>query len=233
MSRLHKSHMSSKFTKGIKVMIYPTEDQKKQIENILHVTRSVYNLGLEMQNTEYETTGQFIKYFDMITRFKEMRNNQVEFKWLQSIDNSLIRESLNRLDNAFYRFFSKQNKHPKFKSRKTYKKSFTTRSDRTHIYGEYIKISGIPSMILAKDHKIPEDVRLWNTVVSTDGYDHYWFSCTIEFDGYDTSNIPKTEPIGIDVGIVNTIAVSDGTLFRFSDTSKYLNPISIYMKEKR
>ena len=36
--------------KGFKIKLYPTDNQKKEIDRNIQVSRSVYNLGLEMQN---------------------------------------------------------------------------------------------------------------------------------------------------------------------------------------
>lgn len=207
--------------KGIKVKLYPTDSQIKELNRNIQVARAVYNLGLEMQNNIYENGGKYIKYFDLITEFSRMRNNDPDKAWLNDVSLSMIRETLHNLDNAFIRFFNKQNNYPRFKSRKNSKKSFSVRSDRTSIYGKYIRISGLKDpMVLAKNHSIPSNTRLYNTVVSFDGY-NYWFSCTYQYETIDMSAVEKSEPIGIDVGIVNMITTSNGEFYKFSDCSKY------------
>lgn len=207
--------------RGFKVKLYPTDNQKKEIDHNISISRAVYNLALEMQNTIYENGGKYISYFAMTTEFSRMRNHDLDKAWLKSISVNTIRTTLRNLDNAFMKFFNKINRYPKYKSRKHSKKSFSVRSDRTHIYGEYIRISGLnDAMILAKNHRIPSNKRLYNTVVSFDGY-NYWFSGSIEYDIIDTNGIEKSDPIGIDVGIVNMITTSDGKIYKFSDCSKY------------
>lgn len=216
-----QSYAKTEFLKGFKVKLYPTENQKKELTRNIQVSRAVYNLGLEMQNVVYDNGGKYIRYFDLITEFSRMRNEDTDKSWLKDISVNTIRETLHNLDNAFMRFFKKQNHYPKFKSRKTAKKSFSVRSDRTNVYGEYIRISGLKdAMILAKKHGIPEGKRMYNTVVSFDGYD-YWFSGTIEIDKPDISEIEKSSPIGIDVGIVNMITTSEGEFFKFSNCRKF------------
>lgn len=209
--------------KGFKIKLYPTDNQRKEIDRNIQVARSVYNLGLEMQNNIYENGGKYIQYFPLITEFSRMRNEDENKSWLRDVSINTIRETLHNLDNAFRRFFNKQNRYPKFKSRKHSKKSFSVRSDRTHVYGEYIRISGLKdAMILAKKHGIPEDKRMYNTVVSFDGY-NYWFSGTFQHEPviYDNKFDEQPHPIGIDVGLVNMITTSDGDFYKFSDYSKY------------
>lgn len=213
--------MNTDCIKGFRIKLYPTNSQKIEIDRNIQLSRAIYNLGLEMQNNVYKNGGKYIRYFDMITEFSRMRNNDEDKYWMKEISIGTIREVLQNLDNAFMRFFNKQNNHPKFKSRKYSKKTFPVRSDRTTIYGKYIRISGLKDpMILAKNHNIPENKRMYNTIISFDGY-NYWFSCTIESEKVCMHNIEKSEPIGIDVGIVNMITTSDGAFYKFSDSKKY------------
>ena len=200
-----KCGLDSEYVKGFKVKIYPTENQKQEINKNINAARAIYNIGLDLQNKSYEETGKTMNLFALITKFREMRNNNPEYEWLKDITFGVINATLNNLDNAFRRYFSKQNWHPKFKSKKKSKKSFSTRAGRTHVRGKYISISGLTdNLVLAKDHKIPEDADLYNTVVTFDGYD-YWFSCIVQSEPIDMSYIDQSEPIGVDVGIVNLL----------------------------
>ena len=206
--------------RGYRIKIYPTEEQKKEIDLNIRLFRAVYNLAIEFQNIEYEETGLYIKYFDMCKIFSKLYKSE-NYKWLRGITISTIRESLRACDDAYRDFFRGNKNHPKFKSKKYSKKSFSTRSERTLIKGNKIQLSGFKSgLIEAKKHNIPDSKRLYSSVITFDGY-NYWFSCTIEKPIIDMSDIPQSEPIGIDVGIRNMITTSDGEYYHFSDTSKY------------
>ncbi len=216
-----RSNVNQNRLKGFKIKLYPTEDQKNDIDRIFQLSRAVYNIGLDMQNKSYESGNGYIQFYNMVTIFSDLRNHS-EMKWLQDISINIIRETLNNLDNAFSRFFSKQNRHPKFKSRKRSKRSFSTRSDRTHIYENYVSISGLKNrMVLVKSHNISINARLWNPTVSFDGL-NYWFSACYETESKYKNNIPNQDhPIGIDVGVVNMIVTSDNDVYKYSDRSKY------------
>lgn len=216
-----RSNVNQNLLKGFKIKLYLTEDQKNDINRIFQLSRAVYNIGLDMQNKSYESGNGYIQFYNMVTIFSDLRNHS-EMKWLQDISINIIRETLNNLDNAFSRFFSKQNRYPKFKSRKRSKRSFSTRSDRTHIYENYVSISGLKDrMVLIKSHNIPINARLWNPTVSFDGL-NYWFSACYETESKYKNNIPNQDhPIGIDVGVVNMIVTSDNDVYKYSDWSKY------------
>ena len=205
--------------RGYKIRIYPTDEQKDLIQKYINGYRAVYNLGLEIQNKNHENGNSYIRYFDMAKLFSDMRNNCIEYYWLNDIPISMIRQSLLDLDHAFKIFFEKRSNYPNFKSKKKSKKSFSTRSERCHSFYDNVKISGI-GRIDAKSNPIPINNRLYNTSISFDGY-NYYFSCQIETDLIDMSEVEVTEPVGLDLGIRNLITSSDGDVYKLSDTKKY------------
>lgn len=207
--------------RGYRIKLYPSEEQIELLQLNINSYRAIYNIGLDIQNRNYDNGNSYIKYFDMCKIFSDMRNNKIEFQWFKLIQLSTIRQALRDLDNAFKGFFNKIARYPKFKSRKRSKKFFTTRSDRTHSIDNYIKIPGI-GLIEAKTNPIPKNARLFNTGVSFDGFD-YWFYCQMEKDFVEIpANIinDNRSPIGVDVGIRNMITTSDGEYYHFSDTRK-------------
>lgn len=205
--------------KGRKVEIYPTEEQKEKISVLIDIYRTVFNIGLDIQNKNYESGNKYIQCYNMFKIFSDLRNNNEEYTWLNAVQQSTIRQSLFDLDNAFKRFFNKISKYPKFKSKKNAKKSFTVRSNRCYIHGKYIRIPEL-GMVNAKNHHIPENVNLYNTTITFDGY-RYWFSCKVETPRIDMSEVPKSNILGIDVGIRTMIATSEGEFYKYSDVTKY------------
>ena len=207
--------------KGYKIKIYPTEDQKIVIDKTINMYRAVYNIALSIQNENHESGNSYIKYFDMCKIFSDMRNNNPDYIWMKDIQISIIRQALRDLDNAFINFFDKRSRYPRFKSKKHSKKFFTTRSERTNSHSSSIRIPGV-GYINAKNNPIPVDVRLYNTGVSFDGYD-YWFYCQIEQRSHRCIDpiIPNgVKAIGVDVGIRNMITTSNGKYYHLPDTFK-------------
>ena len=204
---------------GYKVVIYPTEEQKKEIAHIIDIYRAVCNLVIEFQN-ESEKENKYISYYSMSKKFSDLLKTK-EYSWID-IGLSLTRQAILDIDRGYKRFFNHTANHPKFKSRRTDKKSFGTRCERCHIKGQYIQISGIKSgkgLVYAANHNIPEGKRLYVTGVEFDDY-RYWFYCKVEMPIIDMSNIPKHDAIGIDVGIRKMITTSDGEIYNLPDTRK-------------
>ena len=57
---IHPSKINVDKLVGYKIEIYPTEDQKVLIQQIVNTFRSVYNLALEFQQLSYESGEGFI-----------------------------------------------------------------------------------------------------------------------------------------------------------------------------
>lgn len=219
-----KCNANTDILRGRKIEIYPTDIQKEKIQKCIDITRAVYNLGLEIQNKIYEEQGKgsYIHHYNLRI-IGNLRNNDPNYKWLQEIQMSTIRESLLRLDNAFKRFFSHQNCHPRYHSKKKSKKSFTVRSDRTIIKNDrFIQIPDL-GLVDCKNHNIPIDTKVYNTVITFDEYNRYYLSFNIEDNNIpiDMSDIQQTDAVGIDVGIRNMITTSDGDYYHFSNTKKH------------
>ena len=205
--------------RGYRIKLYPTEDQKQELDRNIQIARAVYNLALEIENRLYNEGKPHARYFELTKIFSELKCNE-SFNWLNEVSLETIRSSLRNLDVGFEKFFSKITRYPKFKSRRKSKKNFGVRSDRTHVNGKYISISGLKNkLIKAKKHPIPEGSRMYDCTISFDGYD-YWFSCCVETPKKDMNNIPQSDPIGIDVGVRNMVTTSNEEYYHFSNTDK-------------
>lgn len=205
--------------RGYRIRIYPSEVQKQIIHKTIDTTRFVYNLALSIENYAYELGKKFISYYSLCSIFSELQKSDL-YPWLSDIPISTIRQALYNLNNAFKKFFNKETNYPKYHSKKTSKKSFQVRAERTYIQNGYISISGI-GYVSIKTDRIPIHQRIYSPTITYTGYDEYWFSCCMEVPEIDMSSIPQSDPIGIDVGIRNMITTSDGEYYHFSDTSKF------------
>ena len=209
---------SNSYLKGYKVKIYPTEEQKQNIDRTIEIYRAVYNIGLDIQIENHKNGNKYIPFFTMEKIFSKMRNYDPNYSWFNEIPMGIIREALADLDTAYKCFFKKHNRFPSYKSRKRSKKAFGTRSDRCRCIDNNIYISGI-GYVNARHHHIPVGSRMYDTRITFDGY-NYWYTCMIETQMVDISNIPRTDPVGIDVGIRNFVTTSSGDIYQLSDISR-------------
>ena len=100
--------------KGYVLRLYPTESQKELINKTIGCTRFIYNRFLDEKIKEYKTSGKSKSCYDQI---KELPGLCKEYPWLSEVDSCSLRTSLFNLDDAYKRFFKKQNEFPKFKNK--------------------------------------------------------------------------------------------------------------------
>lgn len=216
--------------KGYKIKLYPTETQKVFLNRQIELFRWVYNWVIEKESSQYmkfkngEATKGFLGILDLFSLLKEERE---KIDWLGEIPTHTAKEAIRNALNAFNKFFKKVCRYPKYKSKKTAKKSFQVRNEPNAFYfdGEYVRISGLPfgDKILCKHHDIPtgENIRYYRCTITFDGY-NYWLSLNVE---KDTSNLYMSneatgceeESIGIDVGFRKLAQLSNGKIYYHPD----------------
>ena len=217
----------STIKRGYKYRIYPTEDQAKQIDDYMHLFRRVYNWGIAKEKEIHELHKQGLSKYGFYNE-KELyalltiERNKPENEWLRKIPLTTGRLALRNVINAFNRFFSGENRYPRFKSKKKYKKSkssFNTRKDRFRIKDGCIKIEGISTDIslgfesgLLINENDKAKTKAINPVITKDVLGNYYISFSLDEESKDL-DAPKSKGIGIDLGIRQTFALSTGEVF--------------------
>ena len=100
--------------KGYVLRIYPTDEQKELINKTIGCARFIYNHFLDEKINDYKETGKSKSCYDQI---KELPGLCKEYPWLSEVDSCSLRTALFSLEDAYKRFYSKQNGFPKFKNK--------------------------------------------------------------------------------------------------------------------
>ena len=243
---------------GYKIPIYPNEEQIKIFEDYFNTCRSVYNLGIEIQEKHYEEFKNSNCKFKVLSKY-ELNNIFTQLKkedkylWLNNYDSTTLKMVLFDVINAYKRFFNGQNRHPIFKSKKSYHKQFPIRGDRLSIYKDRIRISSIGYVscynifdeIIGngdKNNKLDmKYIKYYNPRIEYDEC-NYYLTLSIPRDDSNTyiTNSEKkysdnkewkcksfSHIVGIDVGCkqTNWIVDSNGNRINRPDTSKEENKI--------
>ena len=103
-----------KIFKGYVLRLYPTDKQKELINKTIGCTRFIYNHFLDEKINDYKETGKSKSCYDQI---KELPVLCKEYSWLSEVDSCSLRTSLFNLEDAYKRFFNKQNEFPRFKNK--------------------------------------------------------------------------------------------------------------------
>lgn len=175
-----------------KYKILPTTEQRSLLLKTFGCCRKVYNLMLADKISHYKETASNLKVTP--AKYKSM------FPFLKEVDSlALCNEQLN-LEQAYKNFFkNKRCGFPKFKSKKTDRKSYTTNFVNNNIVLTKTDIK-LPKIghIKAKIHRVaPADYILKSVSVSMEPDDKFYVSVLYEYELQETEPVIKNH-IGLD-----------------------------------
>ena len=235
--------------RGYRIKIFPKEEQKKMIHKSFGCTRFIYNWCIDRISENYNKTKKTLSSIELQKEIVILKK-QVEYSWLNEVSANMLKQVTIDCSNAYKRWFKliKQNNNikgkPRYKSRKS-KQNCPTRTDRMTFNGRYVHLEKIGVVKLSKV-KIDLDGKLMNARLSFDGID-YWLSFSVEYKDIQLEEKPKTEPIGIDLGLKTLVYCSNGNTYEKPHTkmidkkikylqrkiSKIYQPMIDYCKETR
>ena len=210
--------------KGYKFRLYPTKEQEVLIAKTIGCSRFVYNHFLAEWNKAYQETGKGLSYSKCSVSCTALKQT---FTWLKEVDAHALQSSLKNLADAFDRFFRKQNQAPRFKSKRNPVQSYKTNIEKKNqlphisIEGNRLKLPKLGWVRFANSREI--EGRILNATVRKMPSGKYFVTLLVEMEVHP---IAKTgSAVGIDVGLANFAAVSDGTIYK--------NPAFFKLIEKR
>jgi len=214
--------------KGYRVKIYPNKEQQSKIIRFCHAARFAYNWAIAKEQENYKNGGKFISGYNLTKQFTLFKKEEDNI-WLKDISGRATKTAILDAAEAYDRFFKHQSKYPKFKSRKFSKMSCATHEGTTIIEPKRIRCEKLGWMPTYK-HNIPlgDNVDYCNYHLSYDGID-FWFSVSVKVPDI-IQNQPKTEPIGIDLGLKTFATCSNGENFKHANSKKIQKRLRRFQK---
>ena len=204
--------------KSYKFRLYPNKAQEVLLQKTFGCVRFVYNQCLEYKIEKYRDESISFSRFDIINYKNQVLKK--EYTWLKEVDKWALDNAVTNLDFAYQKFFKEHKGFPKFKSKKTNKKSYKTNFNNNNIEVDFNnrKIK-LPKLKWIKARGIPNITgRIKSAVVSQTPSGKYFVSVLV--DKEDEQPLPKTGAVvGIDLGLKEFIITSDGIKY---DNPKYL-----------
>ena len=195
------------YSKAYKFRIFPNKSQKKFFKQSFGCSRFVYNHFLDKIKSLSKTNLKSIK----VNQFKnELKYLKQDYEWLKVIDSISLQASIEDLNDAMLRFFKKQNRFPRFKSKKNPVKSYTTKmvNNNIQIKNNKIRLPKIGWIRFAKSREIPSDAMIKRVTVRKNGSGKFFVSINVQ---ESMEEFPKTESIiGVDMGLEYFITDSFG-----------------------
>jgi putative transposase len=203
--------------KAYKYRIYPNKEQKQYFAKIFGCVRFIYNRMLADKIEYFKLTGKMLK--NTPAQYKK------EFLWLKEADSLALANAQLSLNAAYKNFFrDKSVGFPQFKSKKSYRFSYTTNNQHGTVCIENgrVRLPKLKSLVRIKQHR-QFDGKIKSCTVSKTPAGKYFISLLIDTE---IQQLPQAVGrVGIDVGVKKFAVLSDGTT--------YANPKHLRKAEKK
>ena len=199
--------------KGIRVRLYPTEEQEVFFNKTFGCCRFVYNKTLENCKQLYELTQHFPSGKERSANLVPLKE---EYDFLKDVSATALQQSVRDLDYALNNFFKNKNHFgfPRFKSKHNLKQSYRTTCDKRYVYiidNKHIKLPKL-GRVRTKRFDMPDVYKIFNITVERTNTGKYYASICIETE---VQPLPKTrKQVGFDLGLKDLLIGSDGTRYK-------------------
>lgn len=201
--------------KGIKVRLYPTEEQMVLIDKTIGsigCCRFVYNQTLADCKQLYEQTQHFPSKNERITNLVPLKE---ENEFLKEVDSTALQQSVRDLNSSMDNFFKNRSHFgfPKFKSKHDLKQSYRTpyNGGKADVLdNKHLKLPKL-GKVRTKRFDMPEIYKIFNITVERTNTGKYYASICIKTE---VQLLPKTgKQVGFDLGLIDLLIGSDGTRY--------------------
>ncbi len=188
-----------------KFRIYPTAAQARIMQETLETCRRLYNSMLA-DRTEKRTG-----FYDQKKMLVELKRDD---KHLKSVHSQVLQDVVLRLDKVYQAFFASLSRYPKFRRSGRYN-SFTYPQRGFELKGDRIRLSTIGKVRVTLHRKATGAIKRATVIRDID----QWFVALLVEENHNVVRSGDGK-VGVDMGISNVVALSDGTLV---DNPRFLN----------
>ena len=198
--------------KGIRVRLYPTEEQEVLINKTLGCCRFVHNQTLSDCKQSYEQTQHFPSRNE---RIKNLVSLKETYEFLKEIDSTALQQSVRDLNSSLNNFFKNRGHSgfPKFKSKHNLKQTYRTPYNGGNadvVDNKHLKLPKL-GKVKTKLFDMPKVYKIFNITVEKTSTGKYYASICIETE---VQPLPKTgKQVGFDLGLIDLLIGSDGTRY--------------------
>lgn len=212
--------------KAYKFRIYPNKKQIELINKTIGSVRFVFNFFLDkqkvkdaywytceemVQNGQLPTNNWKGKCLNKYETVKSLPEVKRLYPFLKEVDSIALQKSVENLADSYDRYYKKQNKYPRFKSKKNPVQSYTTKHTKGNIavIDNYIKLPKLGKVRFAKSREV--EGKILNATIRRNQSGKYFVSIGTEVEVVE---LPKTgSAIGVDVGLKDFAILSDGVVY--------------------
>ncbi|MEV4427225.1 RNA-guided endonuclease InsQ/TnpB family protein [Streptomyces sp. R-07] len=200
--------MSNHVKRAFKYRFKPTDAQAAELSRTFGCVRKVYNMALAAR-TEAWARQERVNYNQTSAMLTDWKKTE-ELAYLNEVSSVPLQQALRHLQLAFANFFGKRARYPRFKSRKTSRRSaeYTTSAFR-YQDGRLTLAKMAEPLDIVWSRSLPEGVSPSTVTVSQDAAGRWFVSMLCE--DASVRSLPVTDTaVGIDVGLDHLLTLSTG-----------------------
>src|SRR3954452_5053248 len=212
--------------KAYKFRLYPNKKQRELINKTIGCSRFVFNFFLGKQKEkdaywyiceEMVQNGQLPannwkgEYLNKHKTVKSVKGLKKQYPFLKEVDSIALQKSAENLADSYTRYYKKQNKYPRFKSKKNPVQSYTTKYTNGNIDAilNHIKLPILGLVRFAKSREVKG--RIISVTIRRNPSGKYFVSLATESEVMDM--LKTNSDVGVDVGLKDFAILSDGTVY--------------------
>ena len=191
--------------KGVKLRIYPNQEQQLKIKLNFGYNRFVWNHMLDMMIQRYDNNPEapFLNAFALNNLLPALK---IEYSWLKEAESTSLQVTNHDLVEAYKKFFKNHKGFPKFKSRKFPKKSYTSKMNIRLIDNHHLKLPKLGILRFKCGRKVAGKIK--NVTIRLSSTGKFYAILLVDTE---VNKLPKTnKSVGIDMGVADLMITSDG-----------------------
>ena len=169
--------------KGYKYIIYPNEAQEILINKTFGCVRQVHNLLLNEKESVYHLFHDYPELFKSHKYLTPAYYKSIH-EYLTEVDSQALTSAWMNLGSSFKNFFNGTHRHPRYKSKKHTKNSYTTHTtnDNIRLEGNGVKLPKLGVVKLRKHRELPNGAVIKAATISKTSTNKYYVSLRIEYE---------------------------------------------------
>lgn len=180
--------------RAYKFRAIPNAEQRELFEKTVGCARFVYNRMLADKIAHYKDTGKMLQTTP--AQYKE------EFPWLREVDSMALCNAQIQVQTAYKNFFrDKSIGFPKFRSKKSSRKSYTTNFIKGNIAIKdgFLKLPKMGLVMVKFHRKIPDNHKIKSVTFSQEASGKYYVSILTEYEAdIPAINLGPNKALGLD-----------------------------------
>ncbi len=204
--------------------LYPNKDQAKALSEILWVACWLYNRALDYRRKKWRESREAVCYSQQSAMWREWRNEKPAENPLSLLNMSAGQQVLRRLESSYRQFFMGKRGRSRFKKVSRFSSVNYKPGDGASIKNNRLYIQNV-GLVRVRWHRELPNGKLKNIIIKRKSSGWY---VLLQIELPEQTFVRSSNaPVGVDMGIMHALALSDGTII---DSPKFLEQSLIKLR---